>query len=418
MFIPLATTEQHNHVLELRPLPNPPRSPNHRIFPRSVSQTSTSTNTSTRTFHPFIHLPSELQLHIFTFCNAPTLFQLMYTTSYIRMLTTPLFHTTFFKKPWYCIDNLSVGYTTSFDLTYLTHDAFFAQHITHLEYNFLMGLAEVSGGRGNLHMDRTQQFWARLQRLFPSVRKVVLTGLVNPNSVPLPSYADEKEEGPYGYFNNVGDRDHAVLRGVLELAPGGIEAAMAFPVDEHVAPVQLWGINKGANAREGENKDGKIWRLIDRSWNPERLMLPTRKYRSLGPMGEYVTMERLCFIASVERNGIAWLRHETHIKFPASQIAIECPNRGCSASFQERGDWETHVRIFLGDDFYEDEEFWEGPAQRCASRFLSRRTPQHVRDVLHARQKRVMEMDAQWRTLRRKLKREAGAAESEERNRF
>jgi hypothetical protein len=373
-----------------------------------------------RTFHAFTSLPVELQLQIFHACDGPTLFQLIHTTSHIRNLTLPLFWNTFSKTTWYSINTLSIGYAHLFGITYIAHDESFAKKITQVEIDISRGLFEFRGERGAFDADKARRFWAMLRELFPTVEKVVLAGLVDPNSVQLPSYADEEEEeedqGPFGPYNNVvvENPDHAIIRGVLQLAPPDIEALASFPVDEHASSVQLWGIDAASNSEEG----AKTWRLVDRSWNPQRLLLPARKTWSPGPVGEYLTMERLMQLCSLERNGLTWLRHKTHVKFPASQRGIQCPNRGCRAMFQVRNAWEWHVRVCIGDDYYVDEDYGDELRQQCAARFLSRRTPQHVRDVLHARLKRIMAMDARWRALLRKLKREAGEDGSEEREVF
>ncbi|KAL2861943.1 hypothetical protein BJX68DRAFT_260742 [Aspergillus pseudodeflectus] len=370
-----------------------------------------------RTFHAFSQLPTELQLHIFRACDAPTLFQLINTASHIRTLALPIFWNIFGRNTWYSITTLSIGYANLFEITYIAHDKSFAKNIAQVEVDIWRGLFEFRGKYGALDADKARRFWAMLRDLFPAAQKVVLAGLVDPDSVQLPFYAaEEEEEGQFGPYSNVvvENPDHAIIRGVLQLAPQGIEAFASFPVKEKAASVQLWGIASDSSPEDGT----KMWRLVDLSWNPQRLLLPARKDWSAGPVGEYLTMERLMQLSSLERNGLAWLRHETHVEFPASQRGIACPNWGCGAAFEERDRWEWHVRTCIGDDYSEDEENGEGLGQRCAARFLSRRTPQRVRDVLHARLKRVMGMDARWRGLMRKLKREAGEEGSEKREIF
>ncbi|CEL08494.1 hypothetical protein ASPCAL11643 [Aspergillus calidoustus] len=336
-----------------------------------------------RTFHAFSQLPTELQLHIFRACDAPTLFQLIHTTSHIRTLTLPIFWNIFGRNTWYTINTLSIGYAKLFEITYIAHDKSFAKNIAQVEIDIWRGLFEFRGKYGVLDADKARRFWAMLRDLFPAAQKVVLAGLVDPDSVQLPFYAaEEEEEGQFGPYSNVvvENTDHAIIRGVLQLAPQGIEAFASLPVKEKAASVQLWGIASDSSPEDG----AKMWRLVDTSWNPRRLLLPARKDWSPGPVGEYLTMERLMLISSLERNGLAWLRHETHVKFPSSKRGIECPNWGCGAVFDER----------------------------------DRRTPQHVRDVLHARLKRVMGMDVRWRGLMKKLKREAGEEGSEKREIF
>jgi hypothetical protein len=370
-----------------------------------------------RTFHAFTSLPTELQLQILRSCDGPTLFQLIHTTSHIRNLTLPLFWNIFSRNTWYSINTLSIGYAHFFEITYIAHEESFAKNIAQVEINIFRGLFEFRGERGAFDADKARRFWAMLRDLFPAVQKVVLADLVDPDSVQLPLYADEEEqEGPFGPYNNVvvEKPDHAIIRGVLQLAPPDIEAFASFPVDEHADSVQLWGIDTGANPEDG----AKTWRLVDKSWKPRRLLLPARKDWSPGPVGEYLTMERLMFISSLERNGLEWLRHETHVRIPASKRGIQCPNWGCRAVFQERDAWEWHVRVCIGDDYYVDEDYGDELRQRCAARFLSRRTPQHVRDVLHERLKRVMAMDTRWKGLMRKLKKDAGEDGSEEREIF
>ncbi|KAL3441282.1 hypothetical protein BJX65DRAFT_313954 [Aspergillus insuetus] len=370
-----------------------------------------------RTFHPFTSLPAELQLQIFHACDGRTLFQLIHTTSQIRTLASPVFWNTFGKRTWYSINTLSIGYAHLFKITYIAHDKSFAKNIVQVEIDIFRGLFEFRGKGSAFDADKARRFWAMLRDLFPAARKVVLAGPVEPDSAQLPSYADEEEEeGPFGPYTNVvvENPDHAIIRSVLQLAPQGIEPFASFRVNEDAGSVQLWGINAGANPEDG----AKTWRLVDKSWNPQRLLLPARKDWSPGPVGEFLTMERLMLISSLERNGITRLRHETHVKFPASKRGIACPNWGCGAVFQKQDGWEWHVRVCIGDDYYVDEDYGDELRQQCAARFLSRRTPQHVRDVLHARLKRVMAMDARWRGLMRKLKREAGEDGSDERGIF
>ncbi|KAL2785887.1 hypothetical protein BJX66DRAFT_342659 [Aspergillus keveii] len=371
-----------------------------------------------RAFHVFASLPAELQLQILRSCDGPTLFQLIHTTSHIRSLTLPIFWDTFSKNTWYFINTLSIGYAPFIEKTYIAHEESFAKNIAQVEIDIFRGLFEFRGERVAFDADKARRLWAMLRDLLPAVEKVVLAGLVDPDSVQLPSYAgeEEEEEGPFGPYNDVvvENPDHAIVRGVLQLVPQGIEALASFPVDEHAGSLQLWSIDAASNPEDGS----KTWRRGDKSWNPQRLLLPARRNWSPGPVGEYLMMERLMFISSLERNGLECLRHETHVKFPASKRGIACPNWVCGAVFKEQDAWEWHVRVCIGDDYYVDEDYGDELRQRCAARFLSRRTPQHVRDVLHSRLKRVMAMDARWRALLRKLKREAGEDGSEEREVF
>ncbi|PVI03664.1 hypothetical protein DM02DRAFT_652435 [Periconia macrospinosa] len=115
-------------------------------------------------FHQFAQLPAELQLRVLQFCDKPTLFRLMQTSSFIRREAMKLF----FADPetWYCVDGdwLKEGGHPTDGI----HDIDFLRRIERLSIE----LSSITAPQWK--DEHIRNLWRRVQCLFPLAKYVML----------------------------------------------------------------------------------------------------------------------------------------------------------------------------------------------------------------------------------------------------
>jgi hypothetical protein len=279
---------------------------------------------------PFFRLPVDLQLIVYEQCDAPTLFQLMRTCSRSRHATTKLFWDGTFKNSWYhCPDYWLFEHRTP-TYTFVPHCSEFALRITNVEIDLIrLELRFKEDGedcdeqfRASTIM-KAKVFWAKVERVFPSVKRIVLTACAprRPNP-PSPGVSDE---------------DYACIETVLDCAPAHIKvyvAFVAFPNREHDRPPRntLWQISGRSQA---------AWQVLDPDWKPTRVLLPDRKW-TVSPLGDFQTFNKRLRSAILEMRGIQWLMIESYARY-AVQDVIHCPRLDCSMTFSKKDLWKQHL---------------------------------------------------------------------------
>jgi hypothetical protein len=255
-------------------------------------------------------LPPEIHRIIFQFCDTPTLFHLMHTSSYIRSECSKMFWQSR-HNIWYQPYHADEIFTHKVSPTYHCHE--FASRITHVEFPLYTHKYQqmAVGGR---------EFWDRLQELFPSARNVVLSS---------------REPRPY-LLPPEDHSQHFYIAELVELAPPNITPFVAFSSpreddeDEEGLWYRLWQVKAHG------------WNLIEDTWTPMRVLLPPKKVRG-GLLNDFLTSDRLYGITWRELEAINWLKLETYARYSDSS-GIECPDPECkSLKFHTLKDFKTHI---------------------------------------------------------------------------
>jgi hypothetical protein len=297
-----------------------------KYFARPVVPTPTKALT---TFTRFAELPAELHLQIYDFCDAPTLFQLMHTCSSTRSEALKRFWVD--RSVWYsCTDGSLFSHDNHHSI--VLHCSLFASQIRQVEIDLVRvefvfaGDEEPTAGEGR-QMTTAQKaaiFWERVQKIFPAIERVVLTGAQPRRAFP-----------PIGHDDH--DDDYSTIERAVEQAPPNIEVFVALqlvfnPTIQQARNHALWRISPNLNPS---------WQLVEQNWQPQRVLLPPRQFTSY-PLGALLKILSQQSLLILERRGLAWLVIESYARY-AKVSGIECPGPECSALFHDRNDWERHM---------------------------------------------------------------------------
>ena len=298
-------------------------------------------------FHRFMHLPLELHRMIFQYCDTPTLFHLMHTSSYIRRECLDLFwepeHNTWYR-PKFAEEMFRCENHEGF------HCPEFSSRVTQVE----IGLGDIDLGP---EPEDKRTFWVKLQRLFPSTRRVVLT------------CEDERRSALITpeYYSSISN--------LVALAPSNITPFIAFDSCKDGDPpcFTLWGV--GAEDR---------WRVFENPWTPMRVIIPPRKFPP-GLLNDVLFMDRNREAYYCEERAIDWLIWETHARY-ADYNGIDCPDSECHANFRTLEGFKAHFRHILHHGSYS-----QYPDIRNVTT-CHRNTPAEVRAALDTKKRRSYEM--------------------------
>jgi hypothetical protein len=347
---------------------------------------------------PFLRLPYDLQLEVYDHCDLPTLFQLMRTCSSTRSPATKLFWANMSGTHWYhCSEHKLFKYGSA-HIPVIEHCPDFARRITRIElqlYELEYHFAAEDEDGSDRHTaasttTKAKEFWMRMERAFPAVRRVVLTGTVPPRPLPPPP----------GEF----DEAYTIIETVIESCPTHIVAQVAF--DDGDDPNQrftLWQVAKNT---------GSTWQVIDEKWSPTRILLPPRNWPA-SPLGDLVRLELQCHILHLEKFGLDWLKMESHVRYPLDG-AIHCPRSDCDATFAERSQWKRHL-LKVGHCRLEYHHGWIKDERGLS---VSRATPVGEQAALEARRRRMDDTRRQALELQRYVGRCWGKKGTEQRQVF
>jgi hypothetical protein len=199
---------------------------------------------------------------------------------------------------------------------------------------------------------RGQAFWDKLQKLFPSVQNVVLSGDVA-GLLPPPC--------------------PTLISDLMMLAPPNINAFAAF---------QYGGFDAALRYRLWKVEAGACGSIIKDPWTPMRVMLPPKKV-PISLLNDFLLIERVAVASNRERRGRDWLILETYARY-SDASGIDCPEPGCNAKFPTLEDLKLHV--------------WDGPHEGLRNSYgfsmmkYHRNTPVEVKAILDTKQRRVEEM--------------------------
>jgi hypothetical protein len=350
---------------------------------------------------PFFRLPIDLQLIVYEHCDAPTLFQLMRTCSRSRRAATKLFWNGTFIDSWYHCPNSSLFEHRVRIYTFTSHCPEFALRITNIEIDLIrleLRFQEDDKDHDELRastITKAKTFWAKVERVFPSVKRIVLTGCTPQRPNPPPP--------------GTSDEDYACIANVLEYAPAHMEAYIAFeafPNHEPDRPPRntLWQVS---------GRSQPVWRLLDPDWKPTRILLPNRIW-PVSPLGDFQTFNQHFQSAVIEVRGIEWLMVESYARYAVGGV-IHCPRLDCSMTFKKKDVWKQHLSE-SGHGRFDIRRQSEGDPM--LELFCYKHTPEPEKLAVEARQRRLDTQDVEVAKARRRVGYGWGIEHSEQRRLF
>jgi hypothetical protein len=225
------------------------------------------------------------------------------------------------------------------------HCPTFASRITQVEIGFYLQQIDQMAHRG-------QAFWDKLQKLFPSVQNVVLSGNgAGPLPPPCPS----------------------LISDLVMLAPPNITAFAAF---------QYGGYEGALRYKLCKAEAGACWSIIKDPWTPMRVLLPPKKV-PLSLLNDFLLVERVAVASNRERRGRDWLILETYARYSDSS-RIDCPDPGCNAKFPTLEELKMHI--------WHDSHEGLRNSYGFSMMDYHRNTPVEVKAILDTKQRRLDEM--------------------------
>lgn len=289
-------------------------------------------SSSTSIFPRFLDLPNDIELVFYDSCDAPTLWQLMRTSSRLRTEASKRFwalsNVWYHCDPdwWYALNKNRPGL--------VQHCPDFAERIEQVEISAVRLEMEfradesLKGEEKQIDMqNKARRLWEAVERSFPSVKTVVLTG-----QLPMEHTVEEEANSFLSIALAVGQ------------APAGVTVLVAFETHEWSTSkgpqtyYRLWRVDQGPQPS---------WQVVEEFWTPKRVLLPFKKGPG-GPLGDYESMLQRQNSLQMEERGLRWLISETYVRYsPGSKI--NCPNPNCDSI--DKHEWQDHTssvcRFFL-----------------------------------------------------------------------
>lgn len=309
---------------------------------------------------PFLCLPVDLQLMVYERCDAPTLFQLMRTCSHTRHPTAKLFWANASTDHWYQSSSGIFEYH-QYSHVVIEHCLRFSSLITNLMVDFIRIEVVLREGEQANTLEKAQNFWTRLSKVFPALDKVVLSGRApREQDPPAPGEKDE---------------DYAMIETLINCAPNNISVIVAFSDADFSAkpPITtLW---------QAPNNQSPAWQVLNRDWRPTRVLLPLRKW-SITPLGDFMTFTGRRRALTAELRGLIWLKNESYDRYAVDGV-IHCPYLDCAVTFTERELWRQHLR--------ETDHGWlqKDTGDHMLDLWCYKHTPEEEMSVIEARDQRV-----------------------------
>jgi hypothetical protein len=292
----------------------------------------------------FCLLPPELQLRVIHFCDSSTLFQLMQTSSFMRVEAKKLFWS--YPDAWYCVDGAWLhdgGYTgdTELDIDFLACVEQLDVNLRQLGPRNWIGTTDYDQWENNLdkilaeapvalfqRMDkRICDFWKILRRLCPRATHVVL------------SISAEW---------NVKNSLSAIEKRIVNMCPAGMSVFVSLFRGEEGSCLRiersLWRL-----AGDGTFEADK-WELISPAWVQRNILLPPKDFR--GPVGWFQRSDYKRYRLNLQESASRVLLNqaiERHY-FHERHESFDCFVPECNAQFHSPGEWTQHANETRHDD--------------------------------------------------------------------
>jgi hypothetical protein len=289
---------------------------------RDVSQQNTA-------FSTFNQLPAEIQLHIVAMCSVSTLFQLMHTSSKLRIEASKLFWgqraTYFLVEAEWLIDKAYPG-QSFWDTAFLVN----VQNVE-VEYQPVISKKIRFHERGTqvIRQDLIDTFWAALKNWFPNIQKVILNQSKG-------SYGLEDDEEPFPL----------ALQCLLQACPQSIECSLLYVEQkpQSVTGIPQWRTDPWQRCLF-QYADDRRWLKTEPERIRRTILMPPKQFK--GPIGQYM---RLRYQAHkkipLQKFGLWPLMVEALDRYHFDEGCNEpffCPLSGCTAYFSQAGEWSVHA---------------------------------------------------------------------------
>ncbi|KAF2123528.1 hypothetical protein P153DRAFT_435860 [Dothidotthia symphoricarpi CBS 119687] len=337
-------------------------------------------STTSASFPSFLDLPVEIQFRIYECCDASTLFQLMHTCAHSRSEASKLFWA--HQDIWYyCQDAYKFTYQYLHPILQFCPE--FASRIAQIEFELgrlelvFQADNETPHARQQMNtVEKAQSFWSRVQQTFPSIKKVVLTGLLSRMGALPP---DDEYDVAYSALTLVVQQAPPNI--IVFLAVEDNRSGIRLPQKPH----RLWRV--AADLRPS-------WQIVEEDWTPSRILLPPKRF-STYPLGTFLTFLSNQEQSVLESRGLRWLRVESYARYAVGST-ITCPKSDCDSTFTEKDTWRQHLK----DTHHNG--YGSGQEDETKSRFCEH-TPAEFKTAIEKRQNRVSASYEDARAIWRKL---------------
>jgi hypothetical protein len=314
---------------------------------------------ATSTFPQFTLLPIELQHHVLSFCDSPTLFQLMRVG-----LTRSEAEKRFWADPtaFYCLSGTWVfqgGYAGEafYDLDFLARvehvnvwfdndrmeEWFYGQN--HSRFRFLhddnYDVHRLKDAPEDLIQDldeKARRFWGKLQHLCPRLTHILVTA----------------DRGQWFWDS----KPDTLLERILRLCPGSIKASVSarhgyLPSAPEVEPQWIPSVWRLTGNMEKNFESSDIWVPENADWTRRFILVPPKRFH--GPVGSFQRSlfkyhRYLMWKEATEPLSIdAIERHHFHNRC----TPFSCPLPNCGNDFRAVGDFFEHCNRY---DHEQDDE--------------------------------------------------------------
>jgi hypothetical protein len=310
------------------------------VFINQTSQTCNNCRTAlySSTAFFFSRLPLEIQRIILEFCDIQTLFQLMLTSSWLRLESKKVFWSQ--ESVWYRMwaASLILPELASSSLRGLNTNPQFTQHVQQVELDCLpirdmFQLLQPVRDRGKPLSGKSlatveqglKPFWERLQSVFPSIKQVILRD--------SDSFLPQHFPVEYTTFTR------------------------AFP--PHVKVFLSTFMPKGERSPGNTNERclyqlglDSEWVLLQRPWTRKCITPPRIKVN--GPIGTFFHIQQSRQELNYRTLALRWLRREVYEKyhFGSMVLPFTCPHINCNVEFLKQGDYTAHVmNVYTHEDY-------------------------------------------------------------------
>lgn len=257
----------------------------------------------------FMSLPLEIKRMIFNFCDPPTIFCLMQTSSFIRRECSDIFWE---NDIWYRPHRACPF------LKPIHHCPEFASRVKQVELELPLF---VNFSR---QPDRTfQKFWNTVQERFPSAKALVLTY----------DYSWDSHFPPC----TVGSEEHFAIYELVASTPPGITTRVAKRHSDWSGHI-LYQVQPS------------LWTIVEDPWVPMRVVLPARRISQDLPLHNYLVDERSFYCSSRQQIGREWLVKQTYaLHSPGDNgKTFKCSQPDCDYTAAGWRNFKTHHRLIHG----------------------------------------------------------------------
>lgn len=295
---------------------------------RTTSTTTDSLKEQTTVFLRFTSLPVELQLRIFGFCSACTLFQLMHVSSAVRIEASKLFWAN--PATYFLVDAswlLDGGYPG-----YQCYDLAFMQNVQNIEIEYEPStnsdICPRRARRDVIRQDRIAAFWDSVKQRFPSARSVVIN-----------------QNGESGLWRSDGAVPRP-LRILLQAHPCTLQASALVSERQDIPDVHGSTLTQPVKTWKRalyQMVAGDVWQKQEYR-RRDTVLLPMKHWA--GPAGEFERLKRQCFLVELQQYGLWPLAIEALDRYHfdcGKNEPFSCLWAGCDAYFKTPGAWTVHA---------------------------------------------------------------------------